>query len=253
MPIPAGWYEFDDEGKLIIPPPKNGPQDDGYFYIDSVIQIGWKIYEFDGNYYYVASQNKLVKGKSMYLNSNVWDDMPIPAGWYEFDDEGKLVIPPPKNGPQTDGTFYINDKATHIEWAEVTPNASPSDIRSLYDRGHRAIRFTAGGVAEETLLACDELGIYVALTAPINSSKMGTSRKRGGNPSNDPRWRDEYTERVTQMIYTSQRHPSVIAYFLAEESANGICLYEAYLAAKAIAGDRPVFYDDGNGEWNSDR
>ena len=152
-----------------------------------------------------------------------------------------------------DGTFYINDKATHIEWAEVTPNASPSDIRSLYDRGHRAIRFTAGGVAEETLLACDELGIYVALTAPINSSKMGTSRKRGGNPSNDPRWRDEYTERVKQMIYTSQRHASVIAYFLAEESANGICLYEAYLAAKAIAGDRPVFYEDGNGEWNSDR
>jgi beta-galactosidase len=152
-----------------------------------------------------------------------------------------------------DGTFYINDKATPIEWAEVTPNASPSDIRSLYDRGLRAIRFTAGGVAEETLLACDELGIYVALTAPINSSKMGTSRKRGGNPSNDPRWRDEYTERLTQMIYTSQRHPSVIAYFLAEESANGICLYEAYLAAKAIAGDRPIFYEDGNGEWNSDR
>lgn len=152
-----------------------------------------------------------------------------------------------------DGTFYINDKATPITWCEVSPNAKAEDVRGLYELGHRALRFTAGGIAEETLAACDELGIYVAVTAPINSSKMGTSRKRGGNPSNSPRWRKEYIERVQQMIYTTQRHPSVIAYFLADDSANGICLYEAYLAAKQISGDRPVFYEDGNGEWNSDR
>lgn len=151
------------------------------------------------------------------------------------------------------GTFYINGKATDVEWTEVPPYATADDVYKLYELGHRALRFTAGGVAEETLTACDELGIYVAVTAPINSSKMGTSRKRGGNPSNNPRWRAEYIERVTQMIYTTQRHPSVIAYFLADESANGICLYEAYLAAKQISGDRPVFYEDGNGEWNNDR
>ena len=152
-----------------------------------------------------------------------------------------------------EGTYHINGKATNIEWLEVSPNASAEDVKGLYDLGHRALRFTAGGVAEETLAACDELGIYVAVTAPINSSHMGTSRKRGGNPSNNPRWRAEYIERVEQMIYTTQRHPSVIAYFLADDSANGICLYEAYLAAKKISGDRPVFYEDGNGEWNSDR
>ena len=151
------------------------------------------------------------------------------------------------------GTFYINGKATTMDWAEVSPNATAKDIRGLYTLGHRALRFTAGGISEETLSACDELGIYVAVTAPINSSKMGTSRKRGGNPSNNPRWRKEYIERVTQMIYTTQRHPSVIAYFLADDSANGICLYEAYLAAKKIAGERAVFYEAGDGEWNSDR
>lgn len=152
-----------------------------------------------------------------------------------------------------EGTFYINEKATPVTWTEVSPNATTEDIRGLHDLGHRTLRFTAGGVAEETLAECDKLGIYVAVTAPINSSKMGTSRKRGGNPSNNPRWTKEYTERMTQMIYTTQRHPSVVAYFLADDSANGICLYEAYLAAKQISGDRPVFYEDGNGEWNSDR
>lgn len=151
------------------------------------------------------------------------------------------------------GTFYINGNATTIEWAEVSPNATAEDIASLYSLGHRAIRFTAGAVAESTLIACDNLGIYVALTAPINSSKMGQSRKRSGNPSNNPRWTNVYVERVTQMIYTTQRHPSVIAYYLADDSANGIALYEAYLAAKGIAGDRPIFYEGACNEWNSDR
>ena len=152
-----------------------------------------------------------------------------------------------------DGTFYINGKATTMDWAEVTPNATIDVIQSLYKRGHRALRFTAGVVSDVVLTECDRLGIYVAVTAPINSSHNGTSRKRGGNPSNNPRWKQTYIERVMQMIYTTQRHPSVIAYHLADDSANGICLYEAYLAAKSISGDRPVFYDDANGEWNSDR
>ena len=151
------------------------------------------------------------------------------------------------------GTFYINGKATTMDWVEVSPNATVDVVQSLYERGHRALRFTAGVVSDEVLTECDKLGIYVAVTAPINSSHMGTSRKRGGNPSNNPRWKQRYIERVEQMIYTTQRHPSVIAYHLADDSANGICLYEAYLAAKSIAGERPVFYEDGNNEWNSDR
>ena len=152
-----------------------------------------------------------------------------------------------------DGTFYINGTATTMDWAEVTPNATTEVIKSLYQRGHRALRFTAGVVCDEVLTECDRLGIYVAVTAPINTSHNGMSRKRGGNPSNNPRWKQTYIERVMQMIYTTQRHPSVIAYHLADDSANGICLYEAYLAAKSIAGDRPVFYNEANGEWNSDR
>lgn len=149
-------------------------------------------------------------------------------------------------------TFYINGIPTTIEWHETSPNITPEELHGLYDAGHCALRFTAGVVNEEVLTLCDELGIYVAVTAPINSSLSGNSRKRGGNPSNNPRWKEHYTERVTQMIYTTQRHSSVVAYYLADDSANGICLYEAYLSAKRIAGDRPVFYEDGNGEWNSD-
>ncbi len=150
-----------------------------------------------------------------------------------------------------EGSFYVNNKPCEMNWSDVSPNATTDDIEQLYNNGIRAVRFTAGAVKDEVLSFCDAKGIYVAITAPINSSKSGESRKRGGNPSNDPKWRKEYVERTKQMINTTKRHPSVVAYYLADDSANGICLYESYLAAKKIT-DIPVFYDDGGNEWNSD-
>ena len=151
-----------------------------------------------------------------------------------------------------DGMFRINGDVVAMEWHEVSPEITCDDLRALYAAGHRALRFTAGGVSDELLTLCDELGLYVALTAPINSSRAGMSRQRGGNPSNDPAWREEYTSRTVQMIHTTKRHASVVAYFLADDSANGVCLYDSYLAAKRVAGHRPVFYGDGGREWNSD-
>lgn len=149
------------------------------------------------------------------------------------------------------GCFEVNNKPYDMTWREVSPNITIPELEQLYNSGTRTVRFTAGAVADELLSFCDAKGIYVAITAPINSSKAGKSRRRGGNPSNDPKWRKEYVERTTQMIHTTKRHPSVVAYYLADDSANGICLYESYLAAKAIT-DIPVFYEDGGKEWNSD-
>lgn len=148
--------------------------------------------------------------------------------------------------------FYINKEEIEIKWYDVSPNATIEEIERELNAGHQHIRFTAGNVTEEMLNYCDSKGIYVALTAPINSSSSGPSRKRGGNPSNNPTWCREYVDRTMQMFYTTRRHPSVIAYFLADKSANGIALYESYIALKAVAGDRPVIYLDGGKEWNSD-
>lgn len=150
------------------------------------------------------------------------------------------------------GEYRINGNVESIKWYDMSPRVTVAQLATIHEDGVSAIRFTAGGVSEEILDYCDSHGIYVAITAPINSSKSGKSRRRGGNPSNDPKWREEYVMRTEQMIHTTKRHPSVVAYFLADDSANGVCLYESYLAAKRIAGDCPVFYTDGGKEWNSD-
>ena len=149
-------------------------------------------------------------------------------------------------------TFYVNNNAEEVKWCDLSPNASISDVQNEVERGNMCIRFTAGSVSEEVLNYCDKMGVYVAITAPINSSSSGSSRKRGGNPSNDPKWREAYVNRTMEMFYTTRRHPSVIAYFLADDSSNGIALYESYLALKSVVGDRPVIYLDGGREWNSD-
>jgi beta-galactosidase len=151
-----------------------------------------------------------------------------------------------------DGRFYINGEATDMSWYDMSPDATVEDVCRAVDAGHRALRFTAGCVDESVLAYCDAEGVYVAVTAPINSLGAGVSRKRGGNPSNDPKWREDYVERTLQLYYTTKRHTSIVAYVLADDSANGICLYESYLALKAVVRNRPVFYFDGSREWNSD-
>ena len=74
-----------------MPEPLNGPQADGYFYIDNVKQTGWKLYEYNGDYYYVAAHNKYITNKSAYLAKADLAALGLPAGYYEFDAEGKMI------------------------------------------------------------------------------------------------------------------------------------------------------------------
>ena len=92
--MPSGYYEFDAEGKMIMPEPLNGPQADGYFYIDNVKQLGWKLYEYNGDYYYVAAYNKYITSKSAYLANKdfIAIGLNLPSGYYEFDAEGRMII-----------------------------------------------------------------------------------------------------------------------------------------------------------------
>ena len=89
--------------------------------------------------------------------------------------------------------------------------------------------------------------------APVDTRRSGDSRRVGGNPSNNPAWREAYVERALDSYHTTKLHPSVIAFALATQSANGINLYESYLKVKELHEERPFIYPDAEGEWNSDR
>ena len=52
---------------------------------------------------------------------------------------------------------------------------------------------------------------------------------------------------------TAYQNVRSAAFSLAEDSANGINLYEGYLHLKGLEKERPVLYPDAGGEWNSDK
>ena len=99
---------------------------------------------------------------------------------------------------------------------------------------------------------CDELGLYVIDQANINAPEHSGDRTVGGTPSNDPKFADEYLERVKAMYYRSRNFTCVVAYSLGGPSGNGYNMYKAYQWLKSVEKSRPVIYADADGEWNTD-
>lgn len=98
----------------------------------------------------------------------------------------------------------------------------------------------------------DELGLYVIDRASINAFERRADRTVGGTPANDPSMADEFVARVQAMYYRTRNHPSVIAYALGGPSGNGYAMYKAYEWLKSVESDRPIIYEDADGEWNTD-
>ncbi len=151
-----------------------------------------------------------------------------------------------------DGRLRINGRPTPLHAREAAPTVTDAELRQLREAGCNTLRLTPGAVSPRLFERCDSLGMLVVVQAPIDTRDSGSSRLRGGNPSNDPAWREAFLERVDNAYHTAKRHPSVIAWSLAAPSANGICLYEAYLRLRSYGDPRPVCYPAADGEWNSD-
>ena len=98
-----GKYYFDAEGKMVL---MNGPQADGTFYINNIQQKAYQLVEFEGNYYFINDGHKIAKNTSFYIGEKFLVGTDFVPGKFEFDAEGRMII---KNGPQADGTFYINN------------------------------------------------------------------------------------------------------------------------------------------------
>ncbi len=151
------------------------------------------------------------------------------------------------------GVMLVNGRPTVLRTYEVDPAVVDGNLLArLRELGYNTLRLTPGPVSEEFLTSCDREGMYVVVTAPVDTRRSGPSRRKGENPSNDPAWTTHFVERAVDCYHTTKRHPSVIAFALARESANGIALYESYLALKRFGDSRPIIYTDGGKEWNND-
>ena len=100
--LPAGFYDFGEDGKMINPPKpvdhtKNGfVTENGamYYYVDGVKTYAGLI-QIDGDYYYVNSSCKVVTTLHYWVNRP--NDL-LPAGFYDFGADGKMINPPKEDG-----------------------------------------------------------------------------------------------------------------------------------------------------------
>ena len=151
-----------------------------------------------------------------------------------------------------DGGLMLNGspveiKATECNWTESAERTSEL-LSEAKAQGYNLVapRYPQ---PEEFYTLCDRLGLMVCDQADIDCS--GSQAK--GSPSNTPAWKSAYLERAQRMYYSSKGHPSVVMFSLARNAHNGICLYESYLAMKALPKEpRPMVYPEAGGQWNSD-
>ena len=100
--LAAGYYEFDAEGKIIL---KDGPQEDGTFYVNGAKMLAYQLLNYHGDYYFISDGNKYAKNARIYLSQQFVEGTDFVPAYYDFDADGKLII---KNGPLSDGYFYRN-------------------------------------------------------------------------------------------------------------------------------------------------
>ena len=107
-PFAVGYYEFDAEGKLIV---KNGPQADGYFYLNGIKQTAYQLIKYNGDYYFINDGHKYAKNTKLYLSAQFIGDEQPPASnmrWFMMRDE---LLSSATNGepalPKTARTHFI--------------------------------------------------------------------------------------------------------------------------------------------------
>ena len=100
--LPAGFYDFGEDGKMLNPlkpvdhtksgiVTENGTM---YYYVDGVKTYAGLI-QIDGDYYYVNSSCKVVTTPHYWVNRP--NDL-LPAGFYNFGADGKMINPPEEDG-----------------------------------------------------------------------------------------------------------------------------------------------------------
>ena len=87
---PAGFYTFDAEGKMVIKSGLVEENGDLYYYVDGAKTAAGLI-EWEGNYYYIASNLKAVKDARHYVFADKANGLKA-AGWYWFNADGTMFL-----------------------------------------------------------------------------------------------------------------------------------------------------------------
>jgi beta-galactosidase len=152
-----------------------------------------------------------------------------------------------------DGLLTVNGRrvlfrgVNRHEWSPdrgraVTSDDMLSDVRLMKQHNINAVRTSHYPPHPDFLDLCDEYGLYVIDECDLETHGFAVVDWRA-NPSDDPRWRPAYLDRIRRTVERDKNHPSVIMWSLGNESGTGQNLKAMSAWVHERDPGRPVHYE----------
>ncbi|WP_017621945.1 glycoside hydrolase family 2 TIM barrel-domain containing protein [Nocardiopsis chromatogenes] len=102
----------------------------------------------------------------------------------------------------------------------VPPETMREDVLLMKRHNINAVRTSHYPPHPDFLDLCDELGLWVIDECDLETHGFELLGWKG-NPSDDPRWREAYLDRIRRTVARDRNHPSVIMWSLGNEAGTG--------------------------------
>jgi len=139
--------------------------------------------------------------------------------------------------------FGMNRHETHpVRGRVFDEEHARADFALMKRHNVNAIRTSHYPPHPRVLDLCDELGFWVIDECDLETHGFSYLDWRG-NPSDDPRWRAAYLDRIERTVERDKNHPSIIIWSLGNESGTGrnLALMSAWVHRRDA--ERPVHYE----------
>ncbi|XVV06028.1 glycoside hydrolase family 2 TIM barrel-domain containing protein [Actinosynnema sp. CA-248983] len=127
----------------------------------------------------------------------------------------------------------------------VTVETMRRDVEMMKRHNINAVRTSHYPPHPAFLDLCDELGLWVMLECDLETHGFEHSGPEywSNNPSDDPRWRSAYLDRVERTVERDKNHPSVISWSLGNEAGDGENLEAMAAWVRERDPSRPIHYE----------
>ncbi|MEV4317454.1 glycoside hydrolase family 2 TIM barrel-domain containing protein [Actinocrispum sp. NPDC049592] len=152
-----------------------------------------------------------------------------------------------------DGQLKVNGKRILIKGVNrhefdpvlgraVTYETALADILLMKQHNINAVRTSHYPPHPAFLSLCDEFGLWVIDECDLETHGF-TQVDWERNPSDDPKWRDAYLDRMARMVERDKNHPSIIMWSLGNEAHTGSNLAAMSAWTRTRDATRPVHYE----------
>jgi beta-galactosidase len=144
----------------------------------------------------------------------------------------------------------MNRHETHPERGRVFDEEhARADLIRMKQFNVNAIRTSHYPPHPRLLDLADELGFWVVLECDLETHGFEKAGWRD-NPSDDPRWREAYLDRIRRTVERDKNHPAIVMWSLGNESGTGANLAAMSAWVHHRDPERPVHYEgDYTGEY----